>query len=206
MVNKKRIYNIRRAEKLKTNRARRKYEARSGKTDTRNLAFLSAILTAYGFTQRALSDALGCSPQNIHHMFMYDNCNLSRAEEILAVFDLNLRVEIVNAMLPIPPRLKNAVFPAGSIRNRIQGDFLSAEPAVTHRLPRYIINCPRDARLRFLADYIIALGVSVSEAEHMFGMSRGNLRHIFDRDDISVARIFRIAKATDASEVIWHIE
>ena len=202
----KQLYYARRAAKIKNNRVSRKNEARAGRTNTRNLSFLSAIVKAFGFNQRALAEALGCTAQNIHWMFVNDDCALSRAEEILANFGLTLRVEIVNAALPAPPRLKNAVFRAGSVRNRVKGDLLSAAPAVTHFLPSYILHCPADARLRFLADYIIALGVSVSEAERVFGMCRGNLVHIFRRDDINVSRILAIAKATDATEVVWHID
>lgn len=203
---KRKIYDKRKSDKDKENRIRRKEEKKNNTTDSRRLAFLSNIMKAYGHNQKTISECLHCTQQNIYWIFsVRDDCMISRAEDILSICDLELDIKLENSNLSRPTQtLRSASFVSGNVVNKIEAEIpitMKTQPAST---PHYIRNCPQEARLRFLADYIIETGKNVTEIETLAGMARGNIVHFFQKDDMAISRLYDIAHGTGA-EITWKI-
>ena len=202
----KRKYAQKQSETNKTRRAERKREKLEGQTDSRRLAFLSSIMSAYGYTQQSLAEALGCTPQNIYWIFsVRDDCSLSKAEEIMCVFNLSLKVELK----PSAPQkaykpLNTCGFTfEGNVKNRIEGNLPILKPSAKY--PKYITECPTESRVRFLADFLISLGKSISTIEKECEWSHGNIMGAFEREDITISKIYKLAQCGNA-EIIWHVD
>lgn len=204
---KRKQYDKTKSDKDRRNRLLRKEEKKNNTTDTRRLAFLSNIMKAYGHNQKTIADALGCTQQNIYWIFsVRDDCQISRAEEILAICGLTLEIKLENTALGRPAQmLRSASFVSGDVVNRLEADLPITLTTRSVNTPDYIRNCPEGARMRFLADYINETGRNVALIESKAGMSRGNVVHFFQRDDMAISKLYDIAKGTGA-EITWKIQ
>lgn len=199
-------YREKNAVLTKQRRSERRREVAEGNTDSRRLAFIDNILKAYGINHKELALKLGCTPQNVYWIFgVTDDCALSRAEQMLAALGLRLQVTLErNNGVQTPQKLNDAQFVSNNVRNRIQGTLPEAMKTTARQLPGYITACPDEARLKFLADYILTLGLPAVTIERNAGMTHGNLFNFFKRDDINISKIFDIVQAT-GGEIVWNV-
>ena len=201
-------YQDRRTEQSKKLRAIRKKEKETNTTDSRRLAFLQNILTAYGYNQKTIAEKLGCTPQNINWIFsVKDDCFLSRAEEMLAICGLAVKVKLTreeNTLKETPKTLQSAEFNSAGVLNRIDADILVGIKKNPVFYPKYITECPETSRMRFLADYITENKKSIAEVEKLLEISHGNVVHYFVKNDINISKIFTLAEKT-GSDITWKI-
>lgn len=205
-------YKVNRANLAKKNREKRKQEALNGTKQNRHLAFLYNVMVARGHNMSSLAKLMGCTQQSLHWIFnVRDDCKISRAEEILDALGLNLKVRLkretddnLQAKMRIQ-ELKEKKFNSNGVENSITGDFIELnEPVRPVKVPDYILNCPKDARLRFLADYFIDLEIGLKQFENMMGFSNSYLLAAITRDDMLISQVFTIAEKT-GGQIVWEI-
>ena len=198
---KKRIYAENRKQKNKELLQQRKEEKEENKTQERRLAFIQNILNSYGVTRNDLARELGNTTQNLYWIFsVRDDCTLSKAEEILAVCNINLAVELKTKI----KRLDKREFLSDGITNKIVGELAEMSTFHTIKQPKYIIDCMKENRMYFLAKFITENEIETRLLEKKIESSHGHLRQIFVTDNIYLSTIYKIANATN-SEILWKI-
>ena len=198
---KKQEYAENRKQKNKELLQQRKEEKEENKTQERRLAFIQNILNSYGVTRNDLARELGNTTQNLYWIFsVRDDCTLSKAEEILAVCNINLEVELK----PKIKRLDNREFLSDGITNKIVGELAETSTFHTVKQPKYITDCEKDSRMYFLAEFITENEIDTRLLEKKIESSYGHLRQIFMTDNIYLSMIYKIANATN-SEILWKI-
>lgn len=166
-------------------RAERKAEKASGRTSTRNLAFLSDILRAWGFTQASFARAVSTTKQNIGHYFLRDDAPLSAIQRHLAGIRIRLKVSY------------DGVSDGQGAHYQIIWDDRALPPLygqpslVSLVLDRF--NQP--SRTTFLARLIVLKGLPVECFCSYVGLKVSRLRTILQSDDIRISEIYRIGKA-----------
>ena len=201
---KKEEYKENRAVLAKANREKRKQEVNDGTTQNRHLAFLRDLIDASGYNMSTLAKQMETTQQSLHWIFnVRDDCKISRAEEILAALGLTLKVKIKrNPLKPEVQKLSGRKYIAHGVENSIVGDFPTRGSQV--KVPEYVQNCPENARLRFLADYFIEMGIGVKQFENMLGYSNSFLLAAITRDDLLISQVFTIAEKTGGS-IVWEV-
>lgn len=204
---KKMEYSQRQSIKNKENRRQRQNERKNGLTDTRRLAFIDNIVKAYGYTQVTLAKLLDCTPQNIYWIFsVRDDCAVSKAQEILGAMKLALRIELKRKEPAInkAEKLNTATFQSNAVVNKIKGEIPFINGTSTSQVPDYVRDCPKDSRIRFLADFLIENNYSINYLEQIVGIAHGNIMNYFIRQDMPISKVYDIARVTE-SEIIWNI-
>ncbi len=204
-------YRINKQESEKQIRAERKAEAREHRTEGRMLAFLREFICRKYRTLSDFADASNMTRQGVHWIFTKDDCTLSKAEELVGVmgYKLGLRLEPLDkqekkkTQKPIPLRPQTA-FRFGNVEMQIEGDFDDAVMSRAHNypLPEYIVNCPEDARMRWLADVILQEDANMGVISDKAEVSYAVIRFAFIKDDIRIRTAGKIAEALNY-KMIW---
>lgn len=200
-MSKKNIYAARTAARNRVRRQIHRRQKQEGKIDQRRLAFLQRILDSCGCTRKDLAILLNCTPQSVYSIFgVYDDCSLSKAQEIVHVLGLRLKVELLITEEQTINQ-QTIFFNSSGVKNSICG---SLPKHACCSYPSYIADCSSTARLNFLAQHIVSSKISVTQIEKGIGVSHGCLYRFFARDDMSIGRLYDIARLTRA-EIIWHV-
>ena len=148
--NNAKYYSKRRAE-IQKKRELHKEQIRLGCEENRRLWFITAILRNKGIKRHEVATGLGMTPQNLSYiMTVQDDCNLSTVQDILNFAGVSCRVSFdLGKYGQKATPVKNQIY---CFRGNVQ---LEKEPLC----PRFISACPSGARLRFLADLIVASGM-----------------------------------------------
>jgi hypothetical protein len=203
MNNKKLIYKQNKIEKVNRLRQERKLEKQTGKTGTRRLAFLEYLIYARGYNHSTIASKLGCTQQNVHWMFsVVDTCKLSRAQQIGETLGYSIRVHLEKDSLE-GAFTGTISFAECEVPNRIicNGVNLSKKRPYP-KVPTWLLDCPEEARLHFLAEFLLQLKVGIREFEKKCGFHQGAIWSWFLKDDIDVGNLYKIAKCAGA-EIEW---
>ena len=196
-------YNRRRRETYRRRKDERRHEIESNTFTERRLHFVRVIMHERGLTQAKLAQRLGETRQAVSAIFaVNDDAKLSMVKRMLGVCDCTCAIEIIP--LETHRREQKATY-------EFKGNFKptglkwDSAPAVFVKYPAAIENCPPDANLRFLADFIITTNLSVTEFSEKVKISRQNIAYAFSIDDIRLSTLCQIANLLNA-RIVWSIE
>ena len=191
----------------KAAREKRQKEKLENTTADRRLSFLTNIIYSYGYNKSKIAKLLGESQQYLAwHFSVKDDCRLSQAEQILSVMGLELKVELVNNKTVQTPirHFKKAEGENTGVKFTIINQTAKQITLQNTAMPDYINNCPPDARMYFLAQYLPNVKIPITELCNRCEIDMPSLRYIFQKDDIRISQIFQFAKGT-GGEILWKI-
>ncbi len=193
--NNAKYYSNRRAE-IQKKRELRKEQIRLGCEDNRRLWFITAILRNKGIKQHEVATGLGMTPQNLSYITtVQDDCYLSTVQDILNFAGVSCRVSFdLGKYGQKATPVKNQIY---CFRGNVQ---LEKEPLC----PRFISACPSGARLRFLADLIVASGMPFSEFLKKVNMYYSTLQNYFENDNIKISILCNIAECM-GTKIVWEL-
>ena len=187
-------------------RDNRKKEVEENRVADRRLSFLKSIFKTLGYTQAKIAELIGTTQQAMSWYFsVKDDCRLSQAEEFLKVIGYSLKVEIKNKkrIVKKTPISLNEGQNQG-VRFRIEGDFKDLLRWSGRPKPYYLEKCSPDARMYWLAQYILLLNEPITQLMQRCEIDMSSLRYIFTKDDIKISQIFQIAGKTDG-QISWKV-
>ena len=175
--------------------------------DARRLGFILDIANALGYNLKEFGALSGTSPQMMTWIFnVRDNCNLSKAREILAGAGLGLSVSIETTH-------KSGATGAGGVEMQvntsIQRKTITAEPDWFRELEK--VSHP----LHFIYDFYVQVAPANVTAfcrnckvTHDDGtvtvLDTTSLRYYITKEDIPVSQIYNIARSY-GGKIIWNI-
>lgn len=195
-LNEKEKYYLKRSESIKEKRKLLREQTKSGNEENKRLWFISAILKNKGIKRHEVAAALGVTPQNLSYIFtVQDDCYLDTVEKILNFAGISCKIRF--DIEPIAKENK----PEPKFRYNFSGNvIIKNEPA----FPKFVTGCPKDARLRFLADLITANGQPFTEFLKNVKMYYTTVQKYFENDNIKVSTLCEISEAL-GREIIWDL-
>lgn len=189
-------YNFKRSESIKEKRKLLKEQTRNGNEESKRLWFVSAILKSKGVKRQEIASALQVTPQNLSYIFtVQDDCYLDTVQKILDYVGISCKVIIEME------RTKEESVGKKKQKYLFRGNFsIEKEPLC----PSFITACPKNARLRFLADAIMATGLPFSEFLKKVNMYYSTVQNYFHNDNIKVSALCNIARYLDA-KIVWDL-
>lgn len=156
--------------------------------------YVSALNT---ITIKAPAQKIKMTPQNISWIFsVQDDCFLSVLYRIMEALNVECSVSIGE-------KKERQQRPTVQGYNyKFKGNLVIAD---TKTQPDYIIDCPQDAKLRFLADAIEASKLSIADFCQKTNLYRPSLITFFRRDDIKISFICQIADALGKG-ICWELD
>lgn len=191
----------------KAAREERQKEKLENTTADRRLSFLTDTIYSYGYNKSKIAKLLGESQQYLAwHFSVKDDCRLSQAEQILAVMGLELKVELKkDNVAHVPVRQFNKVEGQNTgVKFTIINQTSKQITQHNTTMPDYVNNCPPEARMYFLAQYLPNVKIPITALCNQCEIDMSSLRYIFQKDDIKISQIFQIAKGT-GGEIRWKI-
>lgn len=190
-------YSDRRRAELQKKRALRKEQIRLGTESNRRLWFVKAILKNKGVKQQEVARALGMTPQNFNYIInLQDDCYLSVLEDILHVVGVSCRVSFDSGKSETETKEKSN--PHYEFTGNVQ---IEKQPLC----PKFVTDCPSDARLRFLADLIVESGIPFSQfLKKIDNMYYSTMQSFFERDNIRISNLCKIAECMD-TKIVWEL-
>lgn len=195
-LNEKDKYYAKRSESIKEKRKLLKEQTKAGLEENKRLWFISAILKNKGIKRQEAAKALDVTPQNLSYIFsVQDDCYLDTVEKLLAYAGIscNIRFDINAPQKETKTEKKFKYNFSGNV-------IVKNEPAY----PRFIVDCPSGARLRFLADAIMATGLPFTEFLKKVEMYYSTVQKYFENDNIKISTLCKISEALD-KEIIWDL-
>lgn len=189
-------YYLKRSESIKEKRKLLREQSRNGNEEGKRLWFVSAILKNKGIKRHEAAAALGVSPQNLSYIFtVQDDCYLDAVQRILDFAGIRCRVTFDACHSEECGARKNK-------QNYIFcGNFQVAKEPIC---PRFVTACPKNARLRFLAELILDMGIPFTEFIRIINMRYSTVKNYFTRDNIKVSTLCAIAERT-GTNIIWEL-
>jgi len=188
-------------------RAERKREIAENNTANRRLSFLTNIITATGHNKNDIAKAIGTTQQAMSYYFsVKDDCRLSMAKTILDVIGLTLDVEIrkggTKKILELAKKIEGT---NSKVKFTIETPVEYKARWVNPQMPDYVNNCTPDKNLYFLALYLPTCGMPITNLMKKCGIQMASLSYMFNKDDMKISQIFKIAKAT-GGEIVWKVD
>ena len=181
--------------RIMATKEQRAREKRLGLTGMRRLAFVRDLIYGRGYTLQSLADHVTMTPQGLSWVFnVQDDCSLDILQEILAAVGVSCKVALkcrdsLGHDMSIPSR-----------RYRFDGNV--AVPKLIQTYPRIIAECSKEARMHFLAEFIVSTQIPFSLFCKQSGYPNRSYYNFFKADKIKVSFICQIAERFDA-DVIW---
>lgn len=195
-------YNRRRRNAYRERKKQRKEEKDNNTYTERRLHFIRVIMQQRHISQTKLADKMGITRQAINWMFsVTDDMHLKMIKRVLDICDCTCTVEIVPMETERIQRKATYEFKGNFKPTGLNWD---TTPAEFLRYPEAIENCPPKANLKFLADFIIATNLSVTEFCEKVKTSRQNIAYAFSVDDIRLSTLCQIANLSQA-KLVWEI-
>lgn len=175
--------------------------------DARRLGFILDIANALGYNLREFGALSGTSPQMMTWIFnVRDNCNLSKAREILAGAGLDLGVTIETTR-------KTGTTGAGGVQMQVNTSIRKKTITTEPDWFRELENSSHP--LHFLYDFYLQVspanvtvfcrGCKISHDDGtVTTLDTTSLRYYISKKDIPVSQIYNIARSYDG-KIIWNI-
>lgn len=189
-------YYLNRSENIKEKRKLLREQTKNGNEESKRLWFVSAILKNRGLKRHEAAKAIGVSPQNLSYIFsVQDDCYLDTVQRILALAGVSCNVTIEME------KPKEEGVGKKKQKYLFRGNFqIEKEPLC----PSFITDCPKNARLRFLADAIMATGMPFSEFLRQVNMYYSTVQNYFHNDNIKISTLCTIAEKLGA-QIVWEL-
>ncbi len=195
-------YNRRRRELYKQRKNERKEEKETNTFTERRLHFIRVVMQQRRISQTDMAEKLGITRQAVNWMFtVTDDMHLTMIKRILSICQCTCSVEMVpeeeeKIQKKATFEFKGSFTPEGTSWNAVPAEFI--------KYPESIENCPPDANLRFLADFIMSTQMNVTQFSNKTKISRQNLAYAFKIDDIRLSTLCQIANYLNA-KLVWEI-
>lgn len=197
---KKAQYALIKKERERSLREQRRLEQESGRTGERRMAFLVNIFKSLGYTQEEFSHATGVSSQMLSwYISVSDDCQLSKVYSMLRSVGVKASVGLEK---PKAPPVREVRWTGTGVRCRIEGTLPVQQAGQDY--PRYLTECGPESRLWFLREFIESTNMGASAFAKTCGLDPSSLRYYFNRDDIKISAIYKIALSLGA-DIVWTI-
>ena len=189
-------YYLKRSESIKEKRKLLREQTMNGNEESKRLWFVSAILKHRGIKRQEAADAIGVTPQNLSYIFsVQDDCYLDTVQRILAFTGVSCKVKFDLE------RTKEESVGKQKQKYLFRGNFqIEKEPIC----PSFITACPKNARLRFLADAIMATGMPFTEFLRKVNKYYSTVQNYFHNDNIKISTLCAIAEKLGA-QIVWEL-
>lgn len=185
-----------RQQQIREKIAQRKQEEMDGNQESRRLWFATTLIKNSRITRQELGQRIGMSPENLHYLLdIQDDCALTTLKSILEAIDIDCKVHF-----DIDPYKKSE-----TVKEKPRYDFVGdVKIEVNNSVSNVIIDCPENANMRFLADLVMQMGLSARAIADMSGIPASTFMRFFQKDDIKISYLCRIAEATGRT-ITWEL-
>lgn len=185
---KKERYNENRKKKIAQRKEEREQEKKSGNTGRRRLAFARALIKQRGVTLSQVADRMGMTQQALSWIFnVQDDCYISVLKRMMDAIGIDCQVGFgeKDTHKAEEPQATADIF-------SFEGNVTIGKPKSD--LPDYITDCPPDANMRFLADYIKGKYHNMNAFNIATGTNHTSMKGFFQHDDIKLSFLAMFAE------------
>jgi len=187
-------YYSKRSADIKKKRAQRNDQIRNGHEEVRRLWFITAILRNKGIKQNEVAKGLGMTPQNLSYITtVQDDCYLSTVQDILSFAGIKSKVHF---------DISETDARVTDIRNQVYCFSGNVKIEKAPLCPKFVTECPANARLRFLADLIVSSGMPFTEFLRKVHMYYTTVQNNFENDNIKISTLCSIAECM-GTKIVW---
>ena len=203
MMEEKRLNYLRtQKENVRRKREERKKEAEEGRENERRLAFMVNIIRTLGYDLKTVARKSGIPSQTIYwYTATADDCHLSAAEQIMTSIGIKLGVKM-EKKTETAPILVEDTKKSNGVGIRIEGVLPTKEAKKT---PSYLDKVTPENRLYFIKEIIQDSNMVLSHFAKRCGMDPTSLRYYFDKDDMNISILYKIAQGMNMN-IVWTIE
>ena len=190
---KRALYNENRRRAVKEKKEQRDKEKNEMTTDSRRLGFVRNIIYGRGSNLKSVGRQINMSQQSMSWIFMQDDCYISQIAKMLEAVGVSCSITLLQ---------KNKKKEGDTMTYSFKGNVVIPKSASAR--PEFITGCTPDKRLFFLAEFFKDLDMTTYQIFSKLQSYRTSFERYFDKDDIKLSVLCKIAKTFD-SEIVWDL-
>jgi len=198
-----------RRERTAAYRAKRneekKREKETGQKAKTNLGFIQYVYKKMGYNRVTFAAACGVNPQTIYWYELSDDCQLSKAIEMLASIGVKLGYIVEKDINTAAVRMNTIEISSEeeNIRGFIPKTLIKEKRATA---PLFARSISKNGRMKPLAEAIVEEGLTANDVAKMIDSDGSSMIHWFDvTDDIRISTLNKMAEAL-GYKIVWTVD